>query len=221
MDGLSLLEERFASRHADAEKHTLHRERTASATRTMHSAQLDAFAVEQEAASLREAYGDNAFGRGCLAARRLVEVGVRCVEVTLGGWDTHVNNFEQVARLNEQLDPALATLVRDLRERALWDSTLLICTGEFGRTPVINPAEGRDHWPSGFSTVLGGCGIVGGRAMGETGDGEPTPKDPVAVADVYATALSALGLDPDTENVTEGGRPVKLSEGTPLTRLLG
>lgn len=219
LEALSLLERRFAERHPSIEPHTLHQARTARALRTMSSAQLAAFHVDEEPTSVRDAYGTTPFGRGCLTARRLVEVGVRCVEVTLGGWDTHVDNFGSVARLNADLDPAFAALVRDLRDRDLWRSTLVACAGEFGRTPVINPAEGRDHWPTGFSVVLGGIGIQGGRLIGETSDGTEPPKDPLDVADVYATLLTAVGLDPATENVTDIGRPVKLSEGKAIAQL--
>ena len=110
--------------------------------------------------------------------------------------------------------------MRDLRERDLWRSTILICTGEFGRAAVSKPAEGRDHGPTGFSVWLGGGPIAGGAIIGDTGDGSPEPSDPVTVPDLFATLLTAMGLDPATENLAPGGRPVKLGEGTPVTRLL-
>jgi hypothetical protein len=217
---LALLEESFAQRHPMAEKRTLHNERTARALRTMSSEQLAAFRIEDETAATRAAYGDTPFGRGCLAARRLVEQGVRGVEVTLGGWDTHIDNFDAVAPLNRALDPAFAALVADLRERDLLSSTTVVCMGEFGRTPIINQAEGRDHWPNGFSLALCGGALRGGQVIGETSDESEDPADPVPVADVYATVLKSMGLDPDSENLSPEGRPIKLSEGKPIAKLL-
>lgn len=222
LEALDMLERGFSEGRPDADRHTLHRERTAKAIETMSSEQLVAFDVEQESAELRRAYGDHPFGRGCLAARRLVEVGVRCVEVTLDGWDTHIDHFDQIDGLCRPLDSALATLVKDLRDRGLWDHTLVFCGGEFGRTPRINGTDDRDHWPTGFSAVLGGGPIVGGTLIGETGveATEKDPKDPVPVADVHATLVRGLGLDPTTENMTGVGRPVKLSDGEPIAQLL-
>jgi hypothetical protein len=113
----------------------------------MSSEQLKAFDVSLEPQAVHRLYGDTPFGRGCLAARRLIEAGVRCVEVTLSGWDTHVNNHELQGKQIAILDPAFAALIRDLRERRLFDRTVVLCAGEFGRTPKVNPAGGRDHWP--------------------------------------------------------------------------
>lgn len=221
LESLEMLEDRFGVRNQDVETRTNHRDRTRRALRMMSSSQLAAFEVDQEPRAVREAYGDTAVGRACLAARRLVEVGVRCVEVNHTGWDTHIDNFENVKRLNGQLDPALAALVADLRERDLWSSTVVLCTGEFGRTPKINPAEGRDHWPTGFSLAIGGGPFRGGVVIGETpNDLSKEPADPVAIADVYATVLTGMGLDPHTENMTNVGRPVKLGEGKVLKQLL-
>ncbi|MEQ9324794.1 MAG: DUF1501 domain-containing protein, partial [Polyangiaceae bacterium] len=132
LEALDVLETGFAEGRPDADRRTLHRERTAKAIRTMSSKQLEAFDVAQESSELRRAYGDHPFGRGCLAARRLVEVGVRCVEVTLDGWDTHIDHFDQIGGLCRPLDAGLATLVRDLRDRGLWEHTLVFCGGEFG-----------------------------------------------------------------------------------------
>ena len=135
----------------------------------MTSEQLKAFDVAQEPASVRcRATATSPFGRACLAARRLIEVGVRCVEVTLDGWDSHVNNHETQRKLVKRLDPALAALLRDLARRKLLDRTVVLCCGEFGRTPKINPLGGRDHWPTGFSLALAGGGIRGGLALGAT-----------------------------------------------------
>lgn len=221
LESLEILERGFRERQGEVERQTSHQDRTRRALRMMKSPQLDAFAVDREPSSVAGAYGDSAVGRACLAARRLVEVGVRCVEVNHGGWDTHVDNFDNVRRLNAELDPALAALVADLVERDLFSSTVVLCTGEFGRTPAINPAEGRDHWPTGFSMVIGGGSLRAGVVVGETGlEADDQPKRPVTVADTYATVLTALGVDPATENVTDAGRPVKLGEGKPISELL-
>jgi hypothetical protein len=221
LEALEVLEKGFGDSHPGVERATLHQDRTARALRTMSSSQLDAFRIDDEPRAARSAYGDTPLGRACLAARRLVSVGVRCVEVAHDGWDTHVDNFNATASLNAELDPALAALVRELREHGLWESTVVLCTGEFGRTPVINPAEGRDHWPSAFALAIGGGGIRGGQVIGESDpEGKAPPSDPVSVADVYATVLASLGIDGAIENQTPGGRPVKLAEGRPLARLI-
>jgi hypothetical protein len=218
---LDVVENAFARRFPAQSKRAMHRETVERALKMMSSEQLKALRVDEEPAALRDAYGDTAFGRGCLAARRLIEVGVRCVEVALNGWDTHVKNFSGQATQTKILDPAFATLIRDLRERDLLDSTLVLCTGEFGRTPRINPASGRDHWPIGFSLALAGGGIRGGQVIGKTDpNGAPAPKDPVTVDDLYATVLSAMGISPNKTYVAPIGRPMKLSEGTPLRQLL-
>ena len=218
---LEVVERAFATGRTRQVDETLHLETRARARTMMSSEQIAAFDVRQEPAELRRRYGDTPFGRGCLAARRLIEVGVRCVEVTLGGWDTHVDNHELHRRLAGTLDPAFAALVRDLRERDLWRRTVVLCGGEFGRTPSINPLGGRDHWPQGFSMLLGGGGLRGGQLVGATDpEGRAAPADPKRFADVHATVLAALGLDPARELTSSAGRPLKLSEGTPIAALI-
>jgi len=218
---LDVVERAFAQRRRERATATQHRATVSAARRMMSSEQLRAFDITQEPLALRRAYGDTPFGRACLAARRLTEVGARCVEVTLGGWDTHVNNHELHRGLLQILDPALSTLVRDLRERRLLEHTVVLCAGEFGRTPTVNVAGGRDHWPNGFSVALAGGGIRGGRALGATDpDGRRDPTDPVAVADLHATVLSAAGIDIARVNQTPIGRTVRFSEGRPLSGLL-
>ena len=207
---------------------TLHRTVTEGALRMMSSQQLDAFEVSSEPKEVLEAFGDSAFGRGALAASRLIEVGARCVEVSLGGWDSHVTNHLLQASACEELDPALSALLKRLEERDLLDSTLVVCGGEFGRTPAINPAEGRDHWPHGFSVLLAGCGIRRAGLYGETA-GKPkldsdNPMadvvDAVSVGDLHATILAALGVDYEEELETPIGRPMKRSEGKPIEAIL-
>jgi len=218
---LEVVERAFAAGRVRQVDETLHLETRARARTMMSSEQIAAFDVRQEPAELRRRYGDTSFGRGCLAARRLIEVGVRCVEVTLGGWDAHVDNHELHRRLAATLDPAVAALVRDLRERDLWRRTVVLCGGEFGRTPSINPLGGRDHWPQGFSMLLGGGGLLGGQLVGSTDpEGRAAPAEPKRFADVHATVLAALGLDPARELTSSAGRPLKLSEGTPINTLL-
>ena len=185
------------------------------AVRMMDSTQLKAFDLSDVPLETRNLFGDSPFGRGCLAAARLIEVGVRCIEVTLSGWDSHVTNHELQTARKADLDPALAGLIRYLRERSLLDQTLVVCGGEFGRTPSINPAGGRDHWPHGFSIALAGGGLPGGRVIGET-DPEGSKlkyEDGITVADIHASLLHRLGIDPTRELITPIGRPIKLSEG--------
>jgi len=144
----------------------------------MSSDQLKAFDVSKEPESLRKDFGDDQFGRACLAAVRLIEVGVRCVEVTLDGWDTHANNHAAVAARNKALDPAFAALIKELKKRGLLEKTLVLCGGEFGRTPSINPAGGRDHWPHGFSIALAGGGIRAAWPSVEQPEAQPGRQEP-------------------------------------------
>lgn len=201
---------------------TLHQHTIDAALKMMHSEQLQAFQIRDEPAAGKAAYGDSNFGRGCLVARRLVEQGVRAIEVNLNGFDAHADNFTAHELRGKILDPALDTLVKDLRDRDLWQSTVILVIGEFGRTPKINPANGRDHWPTGFSCLVGGGGLSSGVVIGET---DPTgketqPKDPVEVKDLFATVLHTLGIDFSQELITPIGRPMKLCEGHPLERLV-
>jgi hypothetical protein len=220
LQDLDVVERAFARGRRARVKNTLHRETFQKARAMMSSAQLKAFEVMAEPLKLRREYGDNPFGRACLAARRLIEVGVRCVEVTLDGWDSHAANHSVHEKLVRVLDPALAALIRDLKDRKLLSKTVVLCCGEFGRTPKINRLDGRDHWTNGFSVALAGGGIRGGQVLGETDpEGVKGPKHPVQVADVHATVLTAVGLDPRNVNQGPGGRPIKLSEGEPIKAL--
>ena len=218
---LDVLEERFARGRRRAVESTLHRHTLREARQMMTSEQLAAFDVAQESEAKRAAYGDTPFGRGCLAARRLVEVGVRCVEVTLTGWDSHANNHETHAERKRTLDPALASLVTDLKEHELWDRALVLVAGEFGRTPRINRLGGRDHWTQGFSMALAGGRIRGGLAIGQTDpEGGREVANPRQVADIHATLLTALGIDPTDELISPAGRPLKLADGQVIGELI-
>lgn len=214
---LQNLEQSFASRSPDPPVDS-HRAAYARAVRLMEPAAAGAFDLEEEPEALREAYGRNVFGHGCLLARRLVERGVPCVEVSLGGvksggmgWDGHVGNFETVRKLSQVLDPAWSTLMRDLSERGLLDSTLIVWMGEFGRTPKINGAAGRDHYPLAWSAVLAGGGIRGGQLVGRTSaDGSTVEDRAASVPELLATICQALGLDPHKTNPSSAGRPIHL-----------
>lgn len=220
---LEVVSRAFRDRVGSRVDGTLHATNTEKALRMMSSEQLKAFLIDDETEATKEAYGDSRFGRSCLTARRLVEAGVRAIQVTLGGFDTHANNFDFHDGKAKDLDPALAALTKDLKERDLWDSTVVLVMGEFGRTPKINPLDGRDHWPTGFSALLGGGGINSGVLIGETDpEGKKTnPTDPITIEQLYATILTTLSVDPHEEVMTAIGRPMKYADGDPLKQLLG
>jgi RNA polymerase sigma factor (sigma-70 family) len=171
------------------------------------------FDLGQEKAAVRDAYGRDAFGQGCLLARRLVEVDVPVVEVNFGGWDTHANLAGDLPKLCSRLDAALSSLLRELHERKRLETTVVVCMGEFGRTPRINASGGRDHFPAAFSVVLAGGKIKGGQAIGKTSaDGVTIEKRPVTPAELLATVYQALGIDPAKTNRTPGGKEIPLVE---------
>ena len=219
---LGLVENAFRRGRRDRVAATRHHATFGQARTLMTSEQLKAFQLDDEPLAVRLSYGDSPFGRACLAARRLTEVGVRCVEVTLGGWDSHVDNHEIHRQRIRDLDPAFAALISDLTLRGQLDRTIVLCGGEFGRTPKINPLGGRDHWPLGYSLAIAGGGLKGGRSVGETDpEGRLAPSRPASMADVHATVLTTLGINPVKELVAPVGRPVKLSEGKVIGELLG
>ncbi len=201
------------------------------AVRMMRSEAVKAFELDEEPAKLREEYGKNLFGQSCLLARRLVERGVPFIEVSLNsvdgrqgfGWDTHSNNFEQVKALSGVLDPAWGTLIKDLKDRGLLDSTLIVWMGEFGRTPNINGSKGRDHFPAAWTTVLSGGGIQGGQVVGKTNASGMSVEDrPVNVPDLLATVCKSLGIDPMKQNMSNIGRPIRIAdpEAKPIQEIL-
>lgn len=231
-DRLKLLElvgSEFHATHPDAPVAS-HQLAYQKAVRLMRSPAGEAFNLEKEPDKVRDAYGRNTFGQGCLLARRLVERGVPFVEVTLSGvggqvfgWDTHFQNYTNTKRLCEVLDPAWSALIDDLEARGLLDSTLIVWMGEFGRTPRLNPQGGRDHYPAAWSTVLGGGGIRGGQAFGDTGkDGMKVKDREVAVSDLIATVCKAIGIDPTKQNMSEVGRPIRIAspEAKPIAEVL-
>ena len=192
------------------------------ADRLMHASAMKAFDASEEPEAVRAAYGDTNFGRGCLTAARLVASGVKFVEVTLDGWDTHQDVFNRTKRLMGTLDPAMSGLLDDLQRRGLADSTLVVWMGDFGRTPNINGNEGRDHHPSAWTAVLAGAGIRGGIVHGETdAQGAKVMKDAVTVPNLLATIATTLGLDPADMVQSPSGRPINLTDsGTPVRALL-
>ena len=227
LDLLQEMERDFVTRHPGVAPQS-HQTAYDRAVKLMRTTAARAFNLDEEPSALRDAYGRSLFGQGCLLARRLVERGVPFVEVTLAGnngagWDTHAQNFDAVRNLSGVLDPAWGTLMSDLETRGLLDSTLIVWMGEFGRTPKINPQQGRDHFPVAWSTVLAGGGIKGGQAVGKTSDdGMEVVDRPVSVPDFLATVCMALGVDPLKQNTSNVGRPIRIADKTavPLQEVL-
>ena len=182
----------------------------------------NALDVEAEAPSVRERYGTHEFGSRCLLARRLLQRGVPFVEVQLDGWDTHTNNFAAVSRLAAMLDQGWAALMDDLVSDGLWDETLLVWMGEFGRTPVINANNGRDHFPAVTPVVIGGGAVSCGQVIGETDRGGTAIEgDSLRVADLFATVLERLGIDPQQEFQTSFDSPTQATDdGKPIQPLI-
>ena len=184
-----------------------------------------AFDVSQESPAFAEPFGKTPFGMSCLLAARLVEAGVRFVTISFGGWDTHYENWKQLkTRQLPPLDEGLAALANGLKSKGLLDSTAILMTGEFGRTPKINPQRnGRDHYPRAMFMLMAGGGIRGGQVIGVTDDKglEPT-HEPHSPDDVAATFYRALGIDATKEYHTNTGRPVMIvRDGTPIDQLIG
>ena len=210
---LGALETRFVNekRGSAAEEHA---KILAKTQELLTSEQMKAFQVRSEPKDMVEKYGDNNFGRGCLMARRLVEVGVPFIEVNSGGWDLHQNNFTSLEKKLPELDKAFAALMEDLKQRGLLESTVVMCMGEFGRTPRINGNAGRDHFARAWSVVLGGGGIKGGRAIGKTNsDGTSVEGESHSSEDLMATVCQALGISLKTAYTAKNGRPMKIAGG--------
>lgn len=181
-----------------------------------------AFELSSEPRKIREKYGNRTVGQSCLLARRLVERGVPFVTVNHRGWDTHADLYTRIKEgysgarkpvgLVPSLDIALSALIDDLKDRRLLDSTLVIVMGEFGRTPKLNAAGGRDHWPRVFSVALAGGGVKGGQVIGASDDVGESPLDrPVTPGDLVASIYQLLGIDPALELKTNDGRPIRIT----------
>lgn len=227
LDLWKTLENRFLAQHPN-ETIRAHQATYNNSLQMIQSDASDAFDLSQEPNEVREAYGKGMFGQGCLLARRLVERGVPFVEVSLNtssaggfGWDTHNNNFETVKALSGELDAGWATLMTELKQRGLMESTTIVWMGEFGRTPKINGAAGRDHFPQAWSCALAGGGIAGGQTYGSTSaDGMHVEEDKTSVGEVLATLCAALGVPPETQNMSNTGRPIEIVDDSPIQRLL-
>jgi len=191
-----------------------HRTTVQRAVTLMRDQGAAAFDLTREPSASRSAYGTGRFADSCVLARRLVEAGITFVEVTLGGWDTHQNNFERVRTLSQQVDAGMTQLIKDLHDRGLLDTTLVIWMGEFGRTPRINargPSPGRDHYPRAWSSVMFGGGIRGGQVIGRTdAEAATVVERPVNALDFMATVCRALGIDYNKQNNTPNGRPIRI-----------
>ena len=215
------LDEDFVSAYPNQRRVKAYSEMYDGALKMMRSADLVAFDLTRESNDMRDEYGRDPFGQGCLLARRLIERGVRFVEVTHGYWDSHAANFVSTPGLCRPLDMGLSALVRDLCRRGLLESTLIVLATEFGRTPDINQNVGRDHFPKAFSGLMAGGGIQGGRVHGATDDeGREIVEDKVTIPDFNATMAYALGLPLDQVLYSPSMRPFTVCDkGQPLVNL--
>lgn len=190
-----------------------HRDVYQKAVDLITTEQMAAFKVSEEPAAMREKYGNTNFGRGCLLARRLVECGVPFVEVSMNGWDLHMNAFDQMKnRLLPELDKGFAALLDDLSDRSMLNDVVVVCMGEFGRTPRINQNTGRDHWASSWSIALAGGGMKPGIAIGETDEeGMAVQGKSHVPGDVWATVAKVMGIPGDRKYVSTNGRPIHVT----------
>lgn len=209
LDMLKTLNDGFATKHGD----TVTEAQSAMfdrARRLMDSPQNTAFDINAESPDTLARYGKSSFGKGCLMARRLIDEGVTCVEVTSSGWDTHDDGYNRVTALNAHIDMGISALMDDLKASGKLDETLLVWVGDFGRTPKIAPTNGRGHFPRAWSTFLAGAGVQGGRLIGKTSaDGNEVVDDMVTVPDFFATIAHATGMDP-TKTFHSNGRPITI-----------
>ncbi len=191
------------------------------ATGLMRSSDLAAFDIGLESAAMQAAYGDTPFGSGCLLARRLVEHGVRYVEVMSDGWDTHADNFDRLGDLCPAIDQGLSALLADLDARGLLQKTMIVLVSEFGRTPDIDQDQGRNHYPQAFTALLAGGGVRGGQRFGSTDpEGRQVITEPTTIQDLNATIAHACGIPNDYVLTSPSGRPFRVADkGQPLTSL--
>ena len=212
MEMLATIEKKFIAekRGGSSDDHAKVLDKT---VKLMTSKQMEAFKVSKEPKEVQDKYGATGFGRGCLMARRLVEIGVPFVEVDLGGWDNHGGIFPTLSNQKlPELDKAMSALVSDLSERGLLDDTAIIWMGEFSRTPNINGGGGRDHWARSWSVVVGGAGFKRGVVVGETSsDGKEVVSEAYTSQDVMASVLKSLGISLETAFTAKNGRPMKIA----------
>jgi uncharacterized protein (DUF1501 family) len=223
LDAVNLQQDRLSSL---AETQALSDQQKAAFTLLASGGFSDAFRIDKEPDALRDRYGRHMFGQSLLLARRLVEAGVPVIQANMGivqTWDTHVDNWKVLReRLLPPLDRGVGALLDDLNDRGLADDTLVIVTGEFGRTPKIStlPGQtlpGRDHWAEAFTSVFSGAGVRGGQVIGATDAQGGSPATEAFTAnDLGATVYQALGIDPASHFTDQEGRPQLLNDGRPM-----
>ncbi len=217
--------EKAFTREYQADAITDHKTTYERAVKLMQSKEAKAFDLSAEPAANKAKYGSGRFADGVVMARRLVEVGVPFVEVTLGGWDTHQDNFKRVKSLSEQIDGPVSALIADLRDKGLLDTTLVVWMGDFGRTPNINARganPGRDHYPRAWSLAMFGGGIKGGTVIGKTDkEGASVVERQTSAQDYLATVCELMGIDHTKKNETAGGRPIQIvDKAKPFTDMI-
>jgi hypothetical protein len=222
MKRLAELDQAFAERHQQRGVQA-YSKAYGEAVQLMRSSDLVAFDLELESAAMQQAYGQTQFGAGCLLARRLVEHGVRYVEVMADGFDTHADNFDRLGDLTPAIDQGLSALLADLDARGLLQQTLVVLTTEFGRTPDIDEDQGRNHYPTAFSCLLAGGGVRGGQRYGKTDpEGREVVTEPTSIQDLNATIAHACGISTDHVVTSPSGRPFKVADkGQAITSIFG
>jgi hypothetical protein len=221
LDMLKVIEDNFISERR-GQTSSDHNKVLNKTLKLMTSKQMEALKVAKEPLEVRERYGNTGFGKGCLMARRLVEIGVPFIEVDLGGWDNHANIFPtlQDNKLPE-LDKAMSALISDLNDRGLLETTAIIWMGEFSRTPNINGNTGRDHWARSWSVVVGGAGFNKGIVVGETSsDGKEVITEPYSSQDLMASVLKSLDISLETTFTSKNGRPMKIANSGKIIKEL-
>lgn len=217
---LAELDQAFGEKHRQRDVQA-YSKAYSEAVALMRSSDLAAFDLDLESAAMQASYGNTQFGSGCLLARRLVEHGVRYVEVMSDGWDTHADNFDRLGDLTPAVDQGLSALLADLDARGLLQKTLVVLVSEFGRTPDIDQDQGRNHYPQAFSALLAGGGVRGGQRYGATDpEGRQVITEPTSIQDLNATIAYACGLPVDHVLMSPSGRPFKVADkGSPLTTI--
>lgn len=215
-----MLNKQFHDRYQNADVKA-YEELYGEAIKLMNSKDLKAFSLKGESKATRDKYGKGRFAQGCMLARRLVEHGVRFVEVQLGGWDTHYDNFTGIEGRCNEFDQAYAALLHDLETKGMLEDTLVVVATEFGRTPKIRAEHnnGRDHHPAAFTCLLAGGGVKGGFRYGKTDrEGDRVDDDPVEIGDFNATIAHALGIPHDQVIMSPSKRPFRIAnKGKPVT----
>ena len=217
----SRLDRSFSSRYKQTQVNA-YNDMYNDAITLMQSEDLAAFDLGKESQAVRNLYGNNSFGQGCLLARRLVQNNVRFVEVSLGGWDMHDDMFTRGAEVIPRLDQALGALMTDLSTLGIIDRTLIVLATEFGRTPKINGNQGRDHYPKAFSCMLAGANIKGGQVVGHTDKmAANVESDKISINDFNATIAAAVGIDTEEIIYSPSKRPFTVAnKGKPIAGVL-